>query len=453
MIGTSDLAPRRLATTRGLRAFRHRNYRLFFGGQAISLVGTWMQQVAQAWLVLELTHDPFWLGVTAAAQFLPVMVLGLFAGVAADALPKRQTLMAIQVAMMVLAALLAVLVVTGVVELWMILVLAAALGCANAVDMPVRQAFAVELVGHRDVVPAVALNSAMFNGARVIGPAAAGLAIGAFGVAAAFTINALSFVAVILALAMMRDDALFTPTRIARPRSARAVVVNLADGLRYIRGTPVVLLALVVVGLAATVGMNLNVLIPAYTTEILGGDAAAFGFLMAGSGVGSVIAALSIAFGGHSGPLRIAAGAIILGVAQVALAASGAFPVSWLLMVVVGYGAITMMATANTTIQLAVPNELRGRVMSVYTTIFASSAPVGGLLFGAIASVAGVALAIALGGALAALVGLGALIWVVAGRRSGATAPPDAFPQASGAPSTSAALSPPKPNEVLSTRR
>ena len=155
-----------------MSAFQHRNYRLFFGGQAISLVGTWMQQVAQAWLVLELTHDPIWLGIVSAAQFIPVIVLGLFAGVAADALPKRKVLIGTQVAMMVLAAILAVLVITDVVEVWMILVLAFLLGIANAVDMPVRQAFSIELVGREDIGNAVALNSAMFNGARVIGPAA-----------------------------------------------------------------------------------------------------------------------------------------------------------------------------------------------------------------------------------------------------------------------------------------
>jgi MFS family permease len=268
-----------------------------------------------------------------------------------------------------------------------------------------------------------------------------------------------------VALALMRDDELFTPTRIARPRSARAVVGNLADGFRYIRATPVVLLALVVVGLGATVGMNLSVLIPVYTTDVLGGDAAAFGFLMAASGLGSVAAALSIAFSGRSGPMRIAAGAIVLGLGELALAASGVFPVSLLLMVVIGYGAITMMATANTTIQLAVPNDLRGRVMSFYTTIFASSAPIGGLVFGAIASAAGIVAAIALGGALSALVGVGALVWVAAARRDAASVTQAATagpviveaagppPQPSGAPSTSAAFSPPNPNEVLSTRR
>ena len=180
-----------------------------------------MQQVAQAWLVLELTGDPIWLGIVAAAQFIPVMILGLFAGVAADALPKRQTLVATQVVMMTLAVILAILTVTDLVEVWMILVLAILLGCANAVDMPVRQSFAIELVGREDVGNAVALNSAMFNGSRIIGPALAGLTIGAFGVAAAFAVNALSFLAVIVALLMLDDTTLRTRPRIATPTSGR----------------------------------------------------------------------------------------------------------------------------------------------------------------------------------------------------------------------------------------
>ena len=217
MIGRATFTRERLAGSRGVTAFGHRNYRLFFAGQLISLVGTWMQQVAQAWLVLQLTGDPIWLGIVATAQFLPVMILGLFAGVAADALPKRRVLLWAQAAMMVLAFVLAALVISGAVQVWMIVVLAFLLGIANAVDMPVRQSFAIELVGREHVGNAVALNSAMFNGARIVGPAAAGLAIGAFGVAAAFLINGLSFLAVILAYLRMSDDQLAGAPRLARP--------------------------------------------------------------------------------------------------------------------------------------------------------------------------------------------------------------------------------------------
>ncbi|OGO55012.1 MAG: hypothetical protein A2Z32_13615 [Chloroflexi bacterium RBG_16_69_14] len=411
MIGRDGLIPRRLLRSDGMRAFRHRNYRLFFAGQAISLVGTWMQQVAQAWLVLELTHDPVWLGIVAAVQFIPIMVLGLFAGVAADALPKRRVLLCTQIAMMILAAILAVLTVSGVVEVWMILGLAFLLGVAGAVDMPVRQSFAIELVGREDIGTAVALNSAMFNGARVVGPAAAGLAIAAFGVGPAFVINALSFLAVIVGLRMMDERELQVPTRIARPGSARAVVRNLSEGLGYVRRTQIVLLAVVVVGTVATVGMNFGVLIPAFAQGELASGAAGYGFLMAASGIGSLLAAVRLVFGGRPRPVRLATGALILGAASLALALTREFPVALGLMVLVGFGSIFMAATGNATIQLAVPDQLRGRVMSVYTTVFSASVPVGGLAMGAVASGFGVPVAIALGGALSVVVGLGALAW------------------------------------------
>lgn len=422
MIGRDSLPISRLSASRGATAFRHRNYRIFFAGQAVSLVGTWMQQVAQAWLVLELTGDPIWLGIVAAAQFIPVMILGLFAGVAADALPKRETLIGTQVVMMTLAVILTILTVTGLVQVWMILVLAILLGCANAVDMPVRQSFAIELVGREDVGNAVALNSAMFNGSRIVGPALAGLTIGAFGVAAAFAVNALSFLAVIVALLMLDDTTLRTRPRMATPHSAGEVIDNLVEGLRYVRQTPLVLLAVLVVGAVATFGMNFSVLIPAFAADDLASGAAGYGFLMAASGVGSLVAALLLAFRGRPRASRIATGAVILGLASMAMAATTMYAVALVLMILIGYGGISMAATANATIQLAVPDQLRGRVMSVYTTIFASSAPIGGLLMGAIASGFGPAVAIGIGGILSGLVGLAAGVWL-RGQRASAQVP------------------------------
>jgi MFS family permease len=413
MIGASFARDRLIGPGR-ITAFGHRNYRLFFTGQLISLIGTWMQQVAQAWLVLQLTGDPIWLGIVATAQFLPVIFLGLFAGVAADALPKRNVLVAAQTAMMVLAFVLAGLVIADVVEVWMIVLLAFLLGIANSIDMPVRQSFAVELVGRADVGNAVALNSAMFNGSRILGPAAAGLAIGAFGVAAAFLINGFSFLAVIIGLRLIDERELELPPRIDRPTSVRAVVDNLAEGVAYVRQTPVVLLAVVVVGIVATVGMNWQVLIPAFAANEMQSDASGYGFLMAASGVGSLLAALRLVFGGRPRPTRLVTGTLILGVASVALATTRVFPVALGLMVIAGFGSILMAATGNTTIQLAVPDQLRGRVMSVYTTVFSASVPIGYLAMGAIASGFGAALAIGLGGVLTIAVGLGALAW---GRR------------------------------------
>ncbi len=394
----------------GLRAFRHRNYRLFYAGQAISLVGTWMQSVTQAWLVLTLTNDPFWLGVVGAAQFTPVVLFGLVGGLVADALPKRRALVVVQAAMMILALLLWLLTATGAVTVALVLVLALGLGVANAVDMPVRQSFVVEMVGRDDVANAVALNSAMFNGARVLGPAVAGLVIGAAGIAPAFLFNGLSFLAVIGGLLLMRDEEL-VPVRLAeRPRTMAQVRSALGEGLRYVRQTPAVLLATVVVGLVATVAMNFQVIVPAFARSVLGVGAEGFGFLMAVSGVGSVVAALGLAFGGPR-PSVLIGGALVLGAAQVALAATTNYPTAAVLLFLAGAGGIAMAATANTMIQLAVPDRLRGRVMSVYTTVFAGSAPVGGLFVGSLASAAGVRVAVLIGGLLGVAVAFAAWAW------------------------------------------
>lgn len=405
------MTPTRTAR-RSVTAFRHRNYRLFFSGQAISLIGTWMQQVAQGWLVLQVSGgNPIWLGIVAAAQFVPVMILGLFAGVLADVLPKRQTLLAVQVVMMTLAVVLAVLTATGLVNVWIIVGLAILLGCASAVDMPVRQSFAIEMVGPRDVGNAVSVNSAMFNGARVVGPAVAGLTIGAFGIPLAFALNALSFLAVIVALALIDDEELHTPRLLPRPRSLEDVRVNLVEGLRFVRQTPIVLMAVTVVGLVATFGMNFSVIIPPLAQDILHSDAAGYGFLMTASGLGALGTAVGLVVAGKPRPGRIAVGAIVLGVATLALAVSTSFPVSLLLMVPIGAGGIAMAATANATIQLNVPDGLRGRVMSVYTTVFAASVPIGGLAAGALASTIGVLETVAVGGVLSSATGIGAFVW------------------------------------------
>jgi MFS family permease len=396
----------------GWRAFRHRNYRLFFGGQAISLVGTWMQQVAQGWLVLQLTHDPFALGLVAAAQFTPVLVFGLFGGLIADQLPKRRVLLVTQAVAMLLAFALFGLTATGSVEVWQVLALAVALGVTNAIDMPVRQAFAVEMVGREDVVNAVGLNSALFNASRIVGPALAGLTIGAFDISIAFLINGVSFLAVIVGYGLMRDEDLRAAPRMDRPSSVGDVVDALAEGLRYVRATPIVLLAVTVVGLAATFGMNSSVLAPPLAQDVLHSGASGFGFLMAAAGIGSLIAALGIAFGARARPAAMGWGAILLGIAGVVLGLSSSFPVSLLGMLAAGFGMIAMAATANSTIQLTVPDRLRGRVMSVYTTIFVGSTPIGGLLLGAVASRFGVPTAFLAGGIVTVAIGLWAVAWL-----------------------------------------
>ena len=411
MIGPTG-AVKRAGRSRRAAAFAHRNYRLFFVGQAVSLVGTWMQAVAQDWLVLQVSGgDPLWLGVVSAAQFIPVMVLGLFGGVLADSLPKRQTLMATQGAMMGLAVVLAVLTATGLVQIWMIVILAILLGCTNAVDMPVRQSFSIEMVGPRDVGNAVSINSAMFNGARVVGPAIAGLTIGAIGIAPAFAVNAVSFLAVIVALHLMNDEELQRPRLLKRPSSVREVGAHLGEGLAYVRKTPIVLMSVTVVGLVATFGMNFNVLTPPLAQQVLHSDASGFGFLMTASGIGALSAAVMLVLSGRPRPWRIGGGAILLGIATLALSVSTSFPLSLLLMVPVGFGGIAMAATANATIQLNAPDGLRGRVMSVYTTVFSASVPIGGIATGILASSIGVPATMAISGGLSLATGIGAAIW------------------------------------------
>lgn len=424
----------------GGRAFRHHNYRLFFVGLLVSLIGTWMQQVAQAWLVLDLTGDPFVLGLVAALAFLPVLILGLFGGLIADALPKRQTLMVTQTIQMVLAFVLFGLTVTDTVEVWQILVLALLLGVTNAVDMPTRQAFTVEMVGREDVANAIALNAAVFNGSRVVGPAIAGLTIGFFGgdVSVAFLLNGLSFAAVIAAYAAMRQSELRTPPPLPRPRSVREVGASLGEGLRYVRRTELVLLVTATVGVAAILGMNFGVTIPALAREVLNTDATGYGFLMTATGIGSLTAALLIAFSGRSRPVVVPLGALILGAALVAAAFIDVYAFALVAMLFVGFGAIGMAATANTTIQLAVPDELRGRVISVYTTVFVGSTPLGGLLMGWIASAVSVEASLVVGGVGCLVVGSLSLAWLRRIRGAALFAPggPTRQPASGGAPAT-----------------
>jgi MFS family permease len=402
----------------GLRwrgALRHRNFRLFWFGQLISLIGTWMQALAQAWLILTLTHDPFWLGVVAAAQFLPVLILGLFGGVIADVLPKRTTLIGTQVASMLLAFVLAGLTFANVAQVWQILVLSALLGLVNAVDMPTRQAFVVEMVGRGEVTNAVGLNSAMFNAARIVGPAVGGLLIGALGVTACFFLNGLSFVAVIGSLLLIREADLFPTARLARPTSLRGVADDLAEGLHYVRVTPVVLLAVVLVGLVSTFAMNFNVLAPPLAQDILGVGATGLGFLMASMGLGALTAALVVATFRRPRPWIIVLGALGLGALEMILAGVRSYPVALVAMYGAGAASVAMMISANTSIQLAVPDQLRGRVLSVYTTVFAGATPIGAPVIGWLASAFGTEVALAVGGGIAVVAALVAGAWILRG--------------------------------------
>ena len=409
---------------RGLSAMGVRNYRLFWSGQLISLVGTWMDSVAQSWLILLLTHDPVALGLRSVFQFIPVMVLGLFGGIIADTLPKRATLYVTQAGSGLVALTLGVLTLTGTVQVWHIYVLAAILGCISAVDMPVRQSFVVEMVGREHVVNAVALNSATFNGARIIGPAVGGVLIGAVGVGLCFMLNAASYLAVLAALFLMHEVELHPGIRSPVPHSARAVLDQLAEGLRYVRRTPSVFLAIMVLGIVSTVALNFSVVMPLYAADTLHGDASTYGYLMAAAGVGSLAAALLIAFGMRPTLRLLIIGSALIGIALVALAISPVLLLSLPVMVLLGFATITMSATTNTLIQLQVPDALRGRVMSVYTTVFAGTTPIGGLASGVAMAVAGVTATLAVAGGLTLLTAGAAVTRLSGAARAGATPVP-----------------------------
>ncbi|CAN5546682.1 MFS transporter [soil metagenome] len=374
-----------------------------------------MQQVAQAWLVLQLTNDPLALGIVAAAQFAPVMVFGLFAGLVADAVSKRAALLWTQVGSLSLALVLGLLVASGEAQVWHVYLLALGLGFVNAFDMPVRQSFVVEMVGREDIANAVALNSAVFNGTRIIGPAIAGVFIATVGLAPLFFFNAASYLAVIVGLLLMRTSELVPPSeRAAMTRHWRSVVERLAEGLSYVRHNRQILVAISLLGVVATFALNFQVLIPVLARDVLGGQADVFGFLMAASGIGSLVSSLSIAFGQRPSMRLLVTGAAAIGVAMIGLGLSRALPISMLLMFLAGWGVISMAATTNTIIQLSVPDVLRGRVMSVYTTVFAGSVPIGGLFAGAVAAWVSVPAALAVGGVIA-LIAAAYVAWVLSG--------------------------------------
>src|SRR6266852_11848 len=287
---------------RAFLALRHRNFRLFWFGQLISLTGPWMQTIGQAWLVLELTHSAWLLGVVGALQFLPVMLFSLFGGVLADRLPKRKVLLFTQSFAMLQAAVLWILVATGHVQIWEVLVLASLLGLTNSIDMPTRQAFVVEMAGREDLPNAIALNSSLFNMARVVGPGLGGLIIALLGVAPLFLLNAISFIAVIIGLALIRMNELYALAKHSTSRaeiSKQSTLQSLREGLAYVARTPSVLLVIAVIGVISLFGINFNVVLPLFATAVLHSGPQGFGFISSAFGLGSLFSALWLAWGNN----------------------------------------------------------------------------------------------------------------------------------------------------------
>jgi MFS family permease len=401
---TPDIAPKRFAES--LRAFQHRNYRLFYAGQSVSLIGTWMQTIAQAWLVLQITNSEVALGVVTMLQFLPIMLFVLFAGVIADRVPKRNFLVLTQSVAMVQALILAALVFTGEVHLWHVYVLALMLGFANAFDMPTRQAFAIEMVGREDLINAVALNSGMFNGARLIGPAIAGFIIAAFGVETVFLLNGLSFIAVILSLLAIRQSELY---KIDRRGPAGNPLRELKDGLQYSLRTPSILLIVIIVAVIGTFGYNFTVMLPLVDRFVLHKGSVTLGFLTAAVGLGSLVAAVLLAGRKKATRYQLFTGITAFTLLLGGVALSTNVYVSLACLVGIGAAGTTWATTANTSLQIAAPDEMRGRVVSLYMLLFAGSTPIGGYLLGFLASTIGTREAI---GLFAGLCGVGVVLGV-----------------------------------------
>jgi MFS family permease len=365
-----------LATRRTFRSLRVRNYRLFFFGQLVSVSGTWMQQVAQDWLVLRLSGRALPVGIATALQFLPVLLFGFWAGLAADRLDKRRLLVAAQSAMGLLALVLGVLTVTGAVRLWMVYLLAFVLGCGMAVDMPARQAFVVEMVGPDKLVNAVSLNSAMFNSARVVGPAAAGVLIAALGIAPAFFLNAVSYLAVIAALLLM------DPSRLQRATPAPRGPGQVREGLRYVWATPVLRSTVLLVAVVGTLSLNTRVVLPLLARFTFDGDASLYGTLASVMAVGSVVGALGVARRARPTRRLQLGAASAFGASALLAAAAPSVASELVVLCLLGGTSIAFLSTCNSTLQLSASGAMRGRVMALYGLVFLGTTPIGSLLVG-----------------------------------------------------------------------
>jgi MFS family permease len=390
------------------RALRHRNFQLFFSGQLISLVGTWMQTVAQSWLVYRLTGSGLELGAVGFASQIPVFLFAPLGGIVADRTNRKHVVIATQVASMVLAFALAALTLTHQVKVWHVFVLAALLGVVNAFDIPARQSFLVDMVGKEDLMNAIALNSSMFNGARVVGPAVAGVLVAKLGEGWCFFANAVSYIAVIVGLMLMDVHA---PARVSDKTSPWE---HLVEGFQFVNRTAPIRALLVLLGLVSVTGMPYVVLMPIFADRILHGGGQEFasligshdlgavrlGILMGASGVGALLGALTLA--ARSGVKGLGRWVTVccagFGVSLMLFAASKSFWISVLLLLPVGYFIMLQMASSNTLIQVMVPDALRGRVMALYSMMFMGMAPLGALLGGALADRLGAPMTVAIGG-------------------------------------------------------
>ena len=383
------------------RALKHRNFQLFFSGQLVSLIGTWMQVIAESWLVYRLTGSAVLLGSIGFASQIPVFLFAPLGGMAADRVSRHKLVIATQASAMILATIYGTLILTNRITIHEIFILAALLGVVNAFDIPTRQAFMVEMVGREDLMNAIALNSSMFNGARIVGPAIAGVLIAKIGEGWCFLANGLSYVAVIAGLLLMRIP------KFERRPTRGTPTAHIIEGFQFVRRNMPIRDILLLLGVISLVAMPYAVLMPIFADRILHGGARGLGILMGATGVGALLAALTVA--AKSG-LRglgkfVGVAAVGFGVSLAAFSQSRSFWLSVALLIPVGYGMMLETTGSNTLIQAMTPDELRGRVLAVYTMMFMGMAPLGSLLAGIIAHHIGAPLTLAIGGTGAVVAG------------------------------------------------
>jgi MFS family permease len=378
---------------------KHRNYRLFFAGQTISLPGTWMQRITQAWLILTLTRSPLAVGILALAQFLPFTLFSLFAGVVVDRLDARRTVIGTQIGHMVLASAMATITLAGVVQAWHVFVIAFLAGTVQVLDAPARQQLTYRMVGRPELQNAVALNSTVFNASRIFGPALAGVLLAAFGAGICFAINAVSFLAVLLGLLMMRQSEFFPVGKSQRPTMFRGV----HEGLAYARRTRDVLLVLLLTLVISTFCLNFNVLLPVLAKQTLHAGPRTFGVLSAAFGLGALVGGLVAAAQGRARKRIMLLGSAGFGLAELLLAPGSSLWLACVLLFLAGISFTTWSSNANSIVQLAAPDHLRGRVIGLYFFAFAGTGALGGIMAGWLIHVGGTQLAFVVAG-LAALV-------------------------------------------------
>ena len=398
---------------RVITSLRQRNFRLFWCGQMISLIGSYMQSIGETWLVLELTHSAWQLGLVGALQAVPILLFSIFGGVFADRWPKRRVLLVTQAAAMIQALLLWALIATGTLHLWHLYVLALLLGLTNCVGRPAGQAFVVELVGREDLPNAVALNSSLSSLMRIVGPGLAGIIIAASGVTTLFLLNALSFLAVLVGLALIKSHELHAQALGYRSVGERQNAwQSLREGVAYVWKTPAVLLLVLVVGLVLLFGSNFNVVLPLFATNVLHVGATGFGFLSAATGVGALLSGLWLAWSNQQPTIRrVLTGMLVFGVLEAVFAVSHLYLLSLVLIASVGFTEETFAMQAMTTIQMVAPDHLSGRVMSVQVLFFDGSLPLGYLLMGWLSGLFGAPIALLTGALLSLLVAGAGWIW------------------------------------------